>query len=48
MIAPVTLNPSLDEWVELPTLRVGALNRAAGFVRYLGGKGIIEVRIMNG
>lgn len=46
MIATVTLNPSLDEWVSLPVLRVGALNRAAGFARYAGGKGINVSRVV--
>ena len=32
MIATVTLNPSLDEWMELPALQLGCLNRATGFV----------------
>jgi 6-phosphofructokinase 2 len=46
MIATVTLNPSLDEWVELATLRVGGLNRAAGFERYPGGKGVNVSRVI--
>ena len=46
MIATVTLNPSLDEWVELPSLRLGALNRASGFARYPGGKGINVSRVI--
>ena len=46
MIATVTLNPSLDEWIQLPTLRLGALNRATGFVRYPGGKGINVSRVV--
>ncbi len=45
MIATVTLNPSLDEWVELPALRLGALNRATQFVRYPGGKGLNVSRV---
>lgn len=40
MIATVTLNPSLDEWVHVSRLRLGQLNRATGFARYPGGKGI--------
>ena len=47
MIATVTLNPSLDEWVELPALRVGQLNRATGFARYPGGKGINVSRVVH-
>lgn len=47
MIATVTLNPSLDEWMHLPVLRVGALNRATGFVRYPGGKGINVSRVVH-
>ncbi len=47
MIATVTLNPSLDEWVLLPSLRPGALNRAAGFARYPGGKGINVSRVIH-
>ncbi len=46
MIATVTLNPSLDEWVELDALRVGELNRASGFARYPGGKGINVSRVV--
>jgi 6-phosphofructokinase 2 len=46
MIATVTLNPSLDEWMRLPTLRVGRLNRATGFARYPGGKGINVSRVI--
>lgn len=46
MIATVTLNPSLDEWVALPSLRVGALNRATGWMRYAGGKGINVSRVI--
>ncbi len=45
MIATVTLNPSLDEWIELPALTLGALNRAAAFARYPGGKGINVSRV---
>ncbi len=47
MIATVTLNPSLDEWIALPSLRLGALNRAAQFVRYPGGKGINVSRVVH-
>ncbi len=47
MIATVTLNPSLDEWMELPALRVGELNRASGFARYPGGKGINVSRVVH-
>ena len=47
MIATVTLNPSLDEWIALPALRPGALNRAAGFERYPGGKGINVSRVIH-
>jgi 1-phosphofructokinase family hexose kinase len=46
MIATVTLNPSLDEWMRLPTLTVGALNRAEGFSRYPGGKGLNVSRVV--
>ena len=46
MIATVTLNPSLDEWIRLPALRLGALNRATGFARYPGGKGINVSRVI--
>ena len=31
LIATVTLNPSLDEWIQLRALRVGTLNRARNF-----------------
>jgi 6-phosphofructokinase 2 len=44
-IVTVTLNPSLDEWMDVPSLRVGALHRAAGFARYPGGKGINVSRV---
>ena len=47
MIVTVTLNPSLDEWIELPALRLGALNRADGFSRYPGGKGINVSRVVH-
>ena len=47
MIATVTLNPSLDEWMQLDTLRVGGLNRATGFARYPGGKGINVSRVIH-
>ena len=47
MIATVTLNPSLDEWVELPVLRLGRLNRASRIVRYPGGKGINVSRVIH-
>ena len=46
MIGTVTVNPSLDEWVQLPRLRLGALNRAVGFHRYPGGKGINVSRVV--
>ena len=46
MILTVTLNPSLDEWLHLPALRVGALNRATEFRRYPGGKGINVSRVI--
>ena len=47
MIVTVTLNPSLDEWVYLPALRLGDLNRAIRFVRYPGGKGINVARVIH-
>ncbi len=47
MIATVTLNPSLDEWVEVPTLRTGVLHRARSFARYPGGKGINVSRVIH-
>ncbi len=46
MILTVTLNPSLDEWVYLPVLQLGDLNRAIRFVRYPGGKGINVARVV--
>lgn len=46
MIVTVTLNPSLDEWVQLPAIRIGQLNRAAAFTRYAGGKGINVSRVV--
>lgn len=47
MIVTVTLNPSLDEWVVLPRLRVGEPNRALTFQRYPGGKGINVSRVIH-
>ncbi len=47
MIATVTFNPSLDEWVTLRALRTGELNRANGFARYPGGKGINVSRVVH-
>lgn len=47
MILTVTLNPSLDEWIELPTLAIGELNRAGGLARYPGGKGINVSRVIH-
>ena len=47
MIATVTLNPSLDEWIHLPSLKIGCLNRASGFVRYPGGKGLNVSRVVH-
>src|SRR3989338_11434955 len=45
-IATVTLNPSLDEWIHLPSVRFGQLNRATHFARYPGGKGINVSRVV--
>lgn len=47
MVVTVTLNPSLDEWVELPRLHLGGLNRALAFSRYPGGKGINVSRVIH-
>jgi len=47
MIVTVTLNPSLDEWIRLSSLRLGALNRATGFARYPGGKGVNVSRVVH-
>ncbi|PIQ83356.1 MAG: 1-phosphofructokinase [Candidatus Omnitrophica bacterium CG11_big_fil_rev_8_21_14_0_20_63_9] len=47
MIATVTLNPSLDEWIEVDRLQVGALHRARRFLRYPGGKGINVSRVVH-
>ncbi|MBI3087420.1 MAG: 1-phosphofructokinase [Candidatus Omnitrophica bacterium] len=47
MIVTVTLNPSLDEWVALPRLRLGELNRAARTLRYAGGKGVNVSRVVH-
>ncbi len=46
MIATVTLNPSIDTWIELPSLRLGALNRVSEAVRSAGGKGINVSRVI--
>ncbi len=46
MIVTVTLNPSLDEWMQLPAIRIGRLNRASTFTRYLGGKGLNVSRVV--
>lgn len=47
LITTVTVNPSLDEWLQLPRLRVGELNRATGSRRYPGGKGINVSRVVH-
>ncbi len=47
MIVTVTLNPSLDEWVHVPRLRLGALHRTAQTARYPGGKGINVSRVVH-
>lgn len=47
MIATVTLNPSLDEWITVPSIRVGELNRADDFARYPGGKGLNVSRVLH-
>jgi len=47
MVTTVTLNPSLDEWVHLPRLRLGALHRTARFLRYPGGKGVNVSRVLH-
>lgn len=47
LLATVTLNPSLDEWVELPALQPGRLHRATRFARYAGGKGINVSRVIH-
>ncbi len=46
MIATVTLNPSLDEWVMLPRLIVRGLNRCGPISRYAAGKGINVSRVV--
>jgi 6-phosphofructokinase 2 len=47
MVVTLTLNPSLDEWVRVPRLRLGELNRATQYVRYPGGKGINVSRVVH-
>ena len=47
LIATLTLNPSLDELYTLDRLRPDDLNRAAGMVRYPGGKGINVSRVVH-
>jgi 1-phosphofructokinase family hexose kinase len=47
MIVTLTLNPSLDEWIELPRLALGRLNRATSFRRFPGGKGINVSRVVH-
>lgn len=47
LIATITLNPSLDEWMQLSSLHMGRLNRATGFARYPGGKGINVSRVVH-
>ena len=47
MIATITLNPSLDEWLTLPRFALGALNRSTQFARYPGGKGINVSRVLH-
>ena len=46
MIATVTFNPSLDEWIHLARLRVGQLNRTRAVSRLPGGKGINVSRVI--
>lgn len=46
MIATVTLNPSLDEWITLNQLKPGQLNRARNFARFAGGKGLNVSRVV--
>lgn len=45
-IITVTLNPSLDEWIYIPRLKIGQLNRASDMIRYPGGKGINVSRVI--
>ncbi|WP_442594088.1 1-phosphofructokinase [Neobacillus sp. D3-1R] len=46
MIYTLTLNPSIDYIVELPTLNLGELNRTTGETKFPGGKGINVSRVL--
>lgn len=47
MIYTVTLNPSIDYIVQLPTVQLGELNRMTGDIKLPGGKGINVSRVLN-
>ncbi|WP_243292310.1 1-phosphofructokinase [Bacillus sp. FJAT-47783] len=47
MIYTVTLNPSVDYIVEVPTFQLGQLNRIQQDAKYPGGKGINVSRVLN-
>ena len=46
MVLTVTLNPSLDVWLRVPTFRVGAFHRAKDVTCSVGGKGINVSRVI--
>lgn len=45
-ILTLTLNPALDLTVELPTLRVGDVNRSEGMHRHAAGKGVNVAQVL--
>ena len=47
MILTVALNPSVDVWLRVPALRVGAFHRADAVVQSAGGKGINVARLVH-
>ncbi len=46
MIATVTLHPSVDMWLDTPTLSVGAFHRATRWANSIGGKGVNVSRVL--
>ncbi|PJE80778.1 Tagatose-6-phosphate kinase [invertebrate metagenome] len=46
MIVTVTLNPAIDQTVQVEKLSVGSVNRALGIIEIAGGKGINVARVL--